>query len=93
MGYQKNSTKAQRAVLGRDLGYDDGGRFSLIAVSGYEISDGYDTFGTLFSIIDCDTGDEVEQSPVVSPAEVTAERRRMIGRVMHLNGREDVYAA
>lgn len=92
VGY-RTQTAQQREVLASDLGFDDGGRFVLVAVSGYEISEGHDSFGTVFSIIDCETGDEVERSSVTSTTELRTTRRSWIGRVMHLNGKEDVYAA
>lgn len=83
----------QREVLERDLGFDDGGRYALVAVSGFAIThDGTDTFGTVFSLIDTDTGDELEQSRAVSATEARAERVGWIARVRHLNGRDDPYA-
>lgn len=94
MGHTRVMTGGQKRVLDAELGYDSGERFSLVAVSGYEITNtGEDAFGTVFSIIDCETGDEVAVSPAVSVREVRDERVRMLARVMHLNGREDVYAA
>lgn len=92
VGY-RTSTARQREALATDLGFDDGGRYALVAVSGYTIGEGPDDFGTVFSIIDCATGDEVEQSPVTPVSELRATRRTFIARVMHLNGKEDVYAA
>lgn len=87
MGYETRMTRDQQSVLDREHGYDDGGRFALVAVSGYEIrEDGPDDFGTVLSIIDTDTGAEVYVAPVVGPSELTAERLRMIDRVEYLNG-------
>jgi len=93
-GGRGRTTNAQQRILAGEWGFDEGGRYALLAVSGYEIAArGHDDFGTLFSIIDTDTGAEVEVAPLVAPVEMRAERRRMIGRVMHLNGKEDAFAA
>src|SRR5262249_2741720 len=81
-------TRRQQLVMDSNMGYDDGGRYALIAVSGYAIRDGYDDFGTVFSILDCDSGDEIEISEVIGTLETRPRRRELIGRVMHLNGKD-----
>lgn len=94
LGYDngRRTTPLQREVLARDNGYDDGGRYALLAVSGFAMS--YpDKFGTVLSIIDCCTGEEIEQSVALSPSELSDERRHMIARVRHLNGKQDEFAA
>ena len=91
MGHDRNTTLAQRRILDSDLGHDSGERYALVAVSGYGIDD--DAFGTVFSIIDTDTGDEVATSSVTAARYAREERVRMLAQMMHLNGREDVFAA
>jgi hypothetical protein len=59
-------------------------------VSGYEIAL-KDIFGTVFTIIDCDTGDEIERAEAETK-DTRYVRAQMIGQVRHLNGREDLYA-
>jgi hypothetical protein len=78
----------QKKVMESDLGYDDGGRFVLLAISGGEIGHGIEEFGTVFSVIDCETGVECDRSVAVSARNVRSERRKWLGKVMHLNGRE-----
>lgn len=87
-GHRTSARQAE--ALNAELGYDDGDRFAVVAVTGYEIvAEGPDPFGTIFSLIDTDTGDEVDVSTLVDPAEVRHERRHWIARARHLNGRED----
>lgn len=89
-GYVRSATPLQSELLASDLGFDDGGRYALVAVSGYEIrfDDGLDQFGTVFSIIDTDSGDEVDISPVVPARSAHRVRRRWIALVMHMNGKD-----
>lgn len=91
--YYLTPSPSQQRVLDVDMGFDDGGRYVLIAVSGYEIqSEGHD-FGTVFCIIDTDTGQEMERSEPIGTRLVRTERVRMMGQVMHLNGKQNGYAA
>jgi len=90
-GYQKQSTPAQAEMLGRQLGFDSGERFVLVAVTGYDIYT--DFFGTVYSIIDNDTGEEVERSEPLKLLDGRRSRHTWIGKLQHLNGREDPYAA
>jgi hypothetical protein len=84
--------RSQKDVLATDLGYDDGGRHVLLAISGGEIGHPSERFGTVFSVIDSETGVEVDGSLAVPARRVREERRKWLGVVMHLNGREDGYA-
>jgi len=89
-GYMPKITPAQAVMLERNLAYDTGERFSLLAVTGYDIHT--DAFGTVFSIIDNDSGDEVDRSEPLKLIDTRRLRHTWIGKVRHLNGREDAYA-
>ena len=89
-GWMPKITPGQAEMLERHLNYDTGERFSLLAVTGYDIYT--DFFGTVFSIIDNDTGEEVERSEPLKLLHTRKQRHTWIGKVRHLNGREDAYA-
>lgn len=87
----RRTTEKQAEILNADLGYDDGGRYAVVAVSGYTIAEGAgtDAFGTVFSLIDTASGDEAEVSALVPSAEARNERRHWIARARHLNGKDE----
>jgi DNA gyrase inhibitor GyrI len=88
VSFNRTITRKQREILDADLGFDDGGRYAVVSVSGYAIAE-EDTFGVVFSLIDTESGDEVDISPAI-PAELAREERRhWIARARHMNGRED----
>lgn len=52
-GYQREATRRQKETLDTDWGYDDGGTYALLAVSGFDIAGEMrgenGTFGIVFS--------------------------------------------